>query len=357
MKLTVLPKSRRLLSVPGEARLKLKVGVVGLGPAWHSRHWPALNALNSRFEVRAVCDPVARRAEQVAIDLGARSVDGFRALTAAQDIEAILMLSGRWFGALPILAACDQGKAVYCSASVDMPRSEVTQLRDRVRRSGVAFMAELPFRLAPATIRLKQIIESRLGKPKLIFCNESHVANAMNMSETSAQISLTRRLMEMVDWCRFIVGDEPISVQCATHSPTSSSSPEDYSLVTLEFESQDLKQNASRPLAQIACGGYVPSEWSDAASFRRPADLQVVCENGMAFLDLPGSLVWFDSGGQHTESLDQERPLGEQLLMDFHRSVSSLVLRTDSFEDSIRALQVVLAAKESADTGKRVACC
>ncbi len=316
---------------------------------------PALNALNTRFEVRAVCDPVARRAEQVASELSARPVDGFRALTAAQDIEAILMLSGRWFGALPILAACDKGKAVYCGASVDMPRGEVTQLRDRVRRSGVAFMAELPFRLAPATIRLKQLIKTRLGKPKLIFCNESHVANAMNMSDTSAQISLTRRLIEMVDWCRYIVGDEPTSVQCATHSPTNSSSPEDYSLVTLEFDPED-KQSTSRPLAQIACGGYVPKEWSDAASFRRPADLQVVCENGMAFVDLPSSLVWFDSGGQHTESLDQDRPLGEQLLMDFHRSVSSLVLRTDSFEDSIRALQVVLAAKESADSGQRVFC-
>ena len=42
---------------------RLQVGVVGLGPAWESRHSPALKALSDRFEVRAFCDPIAHRAE------------------------------------------------------------------------------------------------------------------------------------------------------------------------------------------------------------------------------------------------------------------------------------------------------
>ncbi len=325
---------------------------MGLGPTWHNRHRPALAALSSRYEVRAVCDPIAHRADQVAQEFGVRSVDGFRALTAAEDIEAILMLSGRWFGALPILAACDAGKAIYCGASVEMRQDEVQELSSRVRRSGVAFMAELPFRLAPATIRLKELIATRLGQPKLLFCNERHVATSFSQTDASGPASHTRRLIEMVDWCRYIADCEPKSVQCAMHSSPYEFQPNDYTLVTLEFESLD----GTQPLAQIACGGYVPSAWSDAASFRRPADLQVVCERGMAFLDLPGSLVWFDNAGQHNESLEQVRPLGEELLMQFHRSVSSLVLRSASLIDSIQALQIVLAAKESAETGKRVPC-
>lgn len=325
---------------------------MGLGPTWHNRHRPALNALSSRYEVRAVCDPVAHRADQVAQEFGVRSVDGFRALTTAEDIEAILMLSGRWFGALPILAACDAGKAIYCGASVEMHQDEVHELSSRVRRSGVAFMAELPFRLAPATIRLKELIATRLGQPKLLFCNERHVATSFSQVDSNGPASHTRRLIEMVDWCRYVADSEPKSVQCAMHNCPNESEGNDYSLVTLEFESK----NKTQPLAQIACGGYVPNEWSDAASFRRPADLQVVCEHGMAFLDLPGSLVWFDDAGQHNESLEQDRPLGEELLMQFHRSVSSLVLRSASLVDSIQALQIVLAAKESARTGQRISC-
>ncbi|MEN0109938.1 MAG: Gfo/Idh/MocA family oxidoreductase [Planctomycetota bacterium] len=336
--------------------MKINLGLVGLGPSWNTRHRPALAALGERFRVRAVCDPVAHRAHQLAGELGARPIDGFRALAAAADVEAILMLSGRWFGPLPILAACDHGKAVYCGASVDLREPEADRLRRRVRESGVAFMAELPFRLAPATIRLKELIATRLGQPRLLFCNERHAAPAGPGDCLTPPASHTRRLIEMVDWCRYVAGREPTSVQCATHPNPGGVEPDDYSLVTLGFEGENADEAGPPVMAQIACGGYVPTEWTEAAAFRRPADLQVVCERGMAFLDLPGSLVWFDEAGQHTEQLQDERPVGELLLMQFHRSVSSLVLRSASLEDTFRALEIVLAARRSTSLGERVAC-
>ncbi len=46
--------------------MKLRVGLVGLGNTWEVRHRPALRALSDRFEVRAVCEPVAQRAEVAA---------------------------------------------------------------------------------------------------------------------------------------------------------------------------------------------------------------------------------------------------------------------------------------------------
>lgn len=331
--------------------MKLKVGLVGLGPRWNTRHRPALAALSSRFSVRAVCDPVAHRAAQAAEEFGARPIDGFWALASCDDVEAILMLSGRWFGALPLVAACECGKAIYCGASVDLVETAATSLRDRVRRSGVAFMAEFPFRLAPATIRLKELIATRLGRPRLLFCNERHAASKANGASVGEQpASTSRRLIEMADWCRYVAGIEPTSVQCATSGRQSADACEDYTLVSLEFESEE----APPVLAQIACGGYVPAGWSEAAAFRRPADLQVVCERGIAFVDLPGTVTWFDDAGQHTEHLQDEHPIGERLLLEFHRNVSSLVLRSSSLDDAFRALQVVLAARRSAAEGRRV---
>ena len=91
-------------------------------------------------------------------------------------------------------------------------------------------------------------------------------------------------------------------------------------------------------MAQIACGSYVAPQWHEAAAFRRPADLQVVCQRGIAFLDLPHTVVWFDDAGQHSELLDHDRPVGEQSLLHFHRQVSSLVLKTASLEDAFQAL-------------------
>jgi hypothetical protein len=98
----------------------------------------------------------------------------------------------------------------------------------------------------------------------------------------------------------------------------------------------------------------VSPECHEAAAFRRPADLQVVCQRGIAFLDLPHTLVWFDEAGQHSELLDHDRPVGEQLFMHFHRHVASLVLKTSSLEDAYRALAIVNKAQESYAKGCRL---
>src|SRR4029450_490949 len=60
--------------------MKLRVGLIGLGEAWETRHRPALRTLQDRYEVKAVCDQVAHRAEQAAREFGASPVDGFRAV-------------------------------------------------------------------------------------------------------------------------------------------------------------------------------------------------------------------------------------------------------------------------------------
>jgi predicted dehydrogenase len=98
----------------------------------------------------------------------------------------------------------------------------------------------------------------------------------------------------------------------------------------------------------------MPSCWEEAVSFRPPAALQVACTNGIAFIDLPASLIWFDRAGRHQESLESERPVGEQLLAQFHRAVTSLVRSTSGLEDAYRALAVVLAAIQSHREGRRI---
>ena len=99
--------------------MRLRVGVVGLGSEWQQRYRSALLALRDRFDVRAVCAEVAARAEQVAAEFDAAVVGGFRALSAREDLDAVMVLAPEWYGPLPILAACESGKAVYCAAALD----------------------------------------------------------------------------------------------------------------------------------------------------------------------------------------------------------------------------------------------
>jgi predicted dehydrogenase len=330
--------------------MKLRIGLVGLGDAWEVRYLPALRALSDRFEVRAVCAEVGLRAERAAAEFGATTVDGFRALAAREDIDAVLVLSSEWYGSLPIHAACDAGKAVYCAAALDLPPDQARQVSERVDKAGIAFMAEFPRRHAPATLRLKELIATQLGRPRLLFC---HLRKGATTRSTSRHVTglMTRDLLELVDWCGYVVGSKPTSVFGARHNSVDGSAV-DYFMMSLDF-SEDYRKGAG-PMAQISCGQYVPATWTEAIGFRPPAALQVSCENGIAFIDLPSTLIWFDAAGRHMESLEAERPVGEQLLSIFYRAVTSLVRKSSDLEDAYQALTVIRAAEESFEKGCRV---
>jgi predicted dehydrogenase len=156
--------------------------------------------------------------------------------------------------------------------------------------------------------------------------------------------------MESVDWCRYVVGEEPTSV-VGIHHQMGSNGMDDYDMLSLDFSPPN--QVGTGPLAQISYSRYLRADWHEAVSFRPPAEMQVCCQNGVAFVDLPSTIIWFDEAGRHHESLGGERPVGEQLLMHFHRAVTSLVRKTGDLEDAYRALHVVLASECSVRSGKR----
>ncbi len=335
--------------------MKLRVGLVGLGDNWNQLHRPALLALADRFEVKAICCEIAKRSEQVAREFNAFPMDGFRAMVERDDIDAVLALSSDWAGPLPVLAACEAGKAVFSSVVLDIAVDQVDEVRRRVDQSGVAFMAELPRRFAPATIRLKELMATRLGQPQIMFCHERLPVEAQsNKLRRGEYCPLTwRYLMENVDWCSYIVGRPPSSVFSAIHRQLNEGEESFYQMVNLEFAAQNESQNSV--MVQMSVGHYVPQRWVDALTFRRPASVQIRCANGIAFVDLPSSIIWFDDGGQHNESLEFDRPVGERMLDQFYRSVTSLVRRSADLEDAYRAMHVVMSANESAKHGQRVA--
>ncbi len=82
--------------------------------------------------------------------------------------------------------------------------------------------------------------------------------------------------------------------------------------------------------------------------------MQVRCENGIAFIDLPCTLVWFDDAGRHQESLDSERPVGEHLLAQFHRVATGSLRKGCDLDDTCRSLAIVQQAMRSFQQGKRL---
>ncbi len=334
--------------------MKLRIGLIGLGECWDNRYRPALRALADRYEVRAVCEQVGHRAEMTAAEFSAVPVDGFRVLASREDIDAVLVLSTQWYGHLPILAACAAGKAVYLGAGLNLTAEEARRLQKQVEDAGIAFMAEFARRHSPATVRLKELIATRLGPPQLLFCHRRLPANGHGNAavRNGCCHSAARELVELVDWCRYVVGSPPGWVTGMVHRNENKSPEEDYQMMSLGFP--DPEQPSHGAVAQISCGSYIPGRWHEAITYRPLASLQVSCRHGIAFVDLPSTLVWFDEAGRHQESLESERPVGERLLTQFLRSVTSLVRKTSDLEDTCSAMAIVEQARKSHAEGRRV---
>ncbi len=333
--------------------MKLRLGLIGQGREWQSRYQPALRMMQDRFEVRAVYHSIAALADPVAREFRAEVVLGFRSLLQRDDIDAVLFLESDWYGSAPILAACDAGKAVYCGAEVDFDELEMCELRQRVDEAGIAMMTEFPRRFAPATLRLKELIATRLGRPRLLFCHRrlSCEAGKTPRAALPLEVRSKRELLELVDWCSYIVGEPGAWVQAIRHPSLHDQDESDYQVLSLGFG------NPNRPdpevLAQISCGAYIPTAWHEAIAYRPPAAIQVCCEKGLAFVDLPSTLVWFDDAGRHQESLESENPVGQQLLTQFYRAVTSLVRKVGGLDDTLCAQGILRRAEESMRSGTR----
>ena len=134
--------------------MKLRIGLLGLGDQWHTMHRPSLLKLADRFEVRAVCCEIAQLSLKVAREFNAAAMDGFRALIEREDIDAVFALSPDWVGPIPLVAACEAGKAVFSATALDISKDQIEEVRKRIDRSGVAFMAELPRRYCLSLIHI-----------------------------------------------------------------------------------------------------------------------------------------------------------------------------------------------------------
>ena len=315
---------------------------------------PRIAVLADRFEVRAICDQVQHRAELAAAEFQAEAVDGYHALVQREDVDAVMVLSAQWFRSLPILAACEARKAIYCAVGLEMDAEEAETIRRRVEKAGVAFVAEFPRRHAPATLRLKELIATRLGPPRLLFCHQRSIVEPVARGPGSPPSShpTFQHLIGQVDWCRYVVDRNPTSVVGVMHYVGDASGTEDYRMMSLDFSPPGTL--GAGPIAQISCGRYVPADWPEAIAYRPLPALQVSCDRGIAFVDLPSMLVWFDEAGRHQESLESQRPMGERLLTHFYRAVTSLVRRTGDLEDAYLAISTVQAAGQSHDQGRRV---
>jgi len=310
--------------------------VIGLGRLWETRHKPALSRLRDRFQVTAVYDQVMRRAEIEANQLGCAAAEGLVALIERPDVDVVYVLTPQWFGLHPIEIALAAGKPIYCALPLSSEPEELESLAALVDRSGVPFMPEFARRFYPATLRLRELLATKLGLPRLILGqNRLFGFDRYGQPGPTTQIAPAPLRIDpgsyLLDWCCFLFQDQPTAVQGYSGQVLPSACEggafPDFESFVAEFDGGGM--------AQVSFGRYHRNPWGEASRFLPQSGFQVFAERGAAWLELPDRIQWSDLEGTHDERLPLEPTVGDVLSDQFHRLVRGDQSLTPTIHDAL----------------------
>jgi predicted dehydrogenase len=336
--------------------VRLRVGVIGLGRLWEARHKPALLRLRDRFQVTAVYDQVMRRAEIEAGQLGCVAAEGLVALIERPDVDVIYVLTPQWFGLYPIQLACAHQKPVYCALPMASELGELEALTEQVEASGIAFMPEFARRFYPATLRLRELLATTLGAPRLILGqNRLFGYDRYGQPGPTTQMAPAPLVIDpgsyLLDWCSFLFQAQPSAVQgnagIVLRDDGSGGAVSDFESFYVEYEGGGM--------AQIAFGRYHRSSWGEATRFLPQTGFQVYAERGAAWLELPDRIQWSDAEGTHEERLPLEPTVGDILNDQFHRLVRGDQSLAPTIRDALDVARRVADLRQSQREGRKIA--
>ena len=254
----------------------------------------------------------------------------------------IYLLSRQWFGLHPIGLACAAGKPVYCALPLADDLAELESLAKLVEQSGIVFMPEFARRCYPATLRLKELLATQLGPPRLVVGHSRlYGFDRYAVPGPTTQIAPAPLLIDpgsyLLDWCCFVfqaIARGPARVSVPGHpAPEPSADREPISRASWPpFPGGD-RPDLVRPVSSGA--------WGDASRFLPPPGFQVFAERGAAWLEMPEKIHWSNAAGSKEERLALEPTVGDVLNDQFHRLVRGDHSLAPTIRDALEIARLV----------------
>ncbi|HLJ11880.1 MAG TPA: Gfo/Idh/MocA family oxidoreductase [Planctomycetaceae bacterium] len=320
----------------------LNVGLIGLGTEWEPCYQPALKKLRHRVRVRSVFSPVITRAEQAAAELGCDVSPGILALMERDDVRAVLVLDGAWFGEAPARFACQAGKPAFLAGQFGTRLPLADQVLRRAAESGVTLMPDFRHRYTPATSRLRELIATRLGRPLSIAID---AGPAGPRPEDADFANEARHVLALaIDWSSNLVGTPPAAVRAAPQAGEDSGRSARAPQVQVEFRRPSAGGAAAQASIRFDCAQNASAV--SEASHSPPLILraEVRCAKGAGLIEGSQQLTWDCDGERKAESLVAERTEVEVMLDHFTRRVVGGLIPVPTLDDLCRAFQLAHAA-------------
>ncbi len=321
---------------------QLSLGIVGLGAGWEPAYRPALERLGERAVVTAVMGPRWKATAETALTLGLRHISSLRELMR-QENDGVLVTEAGWLGWFPLRVAIESGRNLYTPLPACEDYAPLEGLHAAAQSAGVLAVPEMRLRYTPATLRLRELLATELGPVEEIEVR----------SLSPALMATPRVVLELIDWCRVVLGCFPRDVRAGeTPGPRSGDSLQTIELGFEPAGSKSGRVRAAIMLPEVSGSGVTHAAVpGDAAADTWPLEFSIRCKHGEARLEAAAQLRWREGGREQIESLSTDRTAVSVAVDHFARRLAGGLIPVPDLGDVCLAARVVTRAAQSRATG------
>lgn len=322
-----------------------QVGVVRIGimsfAHMHAHGYASCLKRLPNVEFVGIADDDVARAREMAEHYGVRAFDSYEEMLSS-DIDAVIVTSENVKHRRHAVLAAQHEKHVLCEKPIATTRQDAEAIVEVARRSKIKLMTAFPCRYHPAFKRLKETIEAgNLGRilamkgtnqgqcPGGWFTDKSLAGGGAVIDHT----------VHLVDLMRVLLKAEPARVYAEIDNRRFGGDFDDTGIITVEFTNNVFAS--------------IDSSWSRPQSypFWGNVNLEVVGTDGVARMEMFAQKidVYSDKTGRHTYEYWGD-DVNLALIDSFARSIAENKPVEVTGEDGLKALEVALAAYESANS-------
>ncbi|GEB33588.1 MULTISPECIES: Gfo/Idh/MocA family protein [Brevibacillus] len=321
----------------------MKLGIISVA---HMHAYSYANAIGKLAGVQlvGVADEDEARGKEAAEKWGVPFYHDYRELLAA-DVDAVIITSENAKHHEHTVAAAKAGKHILCEKPLATTLAAAQEMIEICREQGVILQTAFPVRFHPAVVRAKQLVEQgKVGRIMAIRgTNRGQNPGGWFVDPAkSGGGAVIDHTVHVVDLMRWFMGVEVREVYAEVDSKFSPTPIDDCGILTMEFE--------NGVFATLDCS------WSRNKTFPVWGDvtMEIIGTEGTISLDAFSQKLDVYSNDKGLKWVNWGDDMDSQLVSDFVASVREKKAPSVTGEDGMRAVEVALAAYQSAESKQPV---
>ena len=323
----------------------MKIGILSFA---HMHAYSYIECLKKidEVEIAGVADDDCVRGKKIAEEYHTKFYSDYHELLRT-DVESVIITSENVRHEEMTIAAAEAGKHILCEKPINANRMGALKMIEACQRHNVKFQMAFPCRFSTPIIRVKELIDSgSLGK--ILAINGTNHGKMpgdwfikKNLSGGGAVMDHT---VHVVDLMRWIMKSDILKVYAEVDIKFHDIGIDDCGMLMMEFDNgvfASLDPSWSRPSKSFPT-------WGDVT-------MEIVAENGTIFFDAFNQAVnvYSESKPGHFISFWGDN-IDFEMVRYFISCVRDNIVPEVTAEDGLKALEVALAAYESAEINEPV---